>query len=347
MAEYGKGFMSIEEMEAREKELMEQHEKGELDDDAYAAPVEEDEQPEGAAEQADEEQPEGASKEEPEEEEKTFETEGLDDVSQNRVKAAQARMHQATQEAANLRKEIQQMREYLKREEERPDQEVKQATKRARDEVSIPAMEGMTPEEIARLSSEYPDLGQVFKVVGGLQDINAALRDQVERMKEQQADITGTVQEDRAERGRAQWMSAITEVHHDAASIQGSDEWKGWVDTQPVYIQRAVYEGATAKDMVDIISRFKGDMGISAETEEGGDEPAPQRSSKLEQARRVASPNLPGAARQHVPKRGQSGKIYTQAEIDKKRNNMDFLTSPEGEKWAEEIDKAYAEGRVR
>jgi hypothetical protein len=368
------GYKSPEQLEQEANALIERHQKGELPDDAYA------DDDEGALEYADGEQPEGAVKEVSTDGDddgasagddkgkaghqsgqatgQEFDTEGLDKVSQNRVRAAQARMHRATQAEAAARRENEDLRLRLEALGQEPNKQVQKAEQTV-PTVKIPDIEGMTEEEATKLADDYPDFANVFKTVRGLQEVNTALRKQVDGIDESARSARKSVDSMAERTATEDFMGAIRKVHSDADEIQGSDEWLGWVDNQPQYVQRAVFDGATSKDMVQIISAYKRDTGKpvpgakpqstaaapEGDVDESDEQSAPQPQSKLEQARQAAAPSLPKAARQHKPGQGK-GKLISRRDIAARENDYEFLLSDEGEKWQKEIMKAMSEGRI-
>lgn len=356
--------MTVEEMEARLEEIQKEHQSGTLPDEAYADEIDDDgsnpEVVEGAEEGKDKEQPEGKDKEvdsepatdgdedadDPEKEgdsddnkadkeaDKTFDTEGLTDTEKNRVQAAQRRMHQATQQLAEEQRRREQLEKQLASQGETP------AAKKPVPKIKLPDIQGMTEEQAAQFKEDYPDIAPMIDTIVALQQHNAAM--------EQQLSEFGQGLEKNAEQNSYKnFMETIKAAHADSEEIRTSDEWLGWLEGQPKYVRDAINVKGTAEDVISIISSYKKDMGITAAqpepTQKTGEKPKP---SKLEQAKQGASPNLPGAARQHKPGNKSRGKMYTRTEIAQKQKDVEFIMSDEGQKWVDDVQKAAGEGRI-
>lgn len=265
-------------------------------------------------------------------------TEGLDEGSVKRVKDAQRKMHEATGKASRLDRENQEMKARLTAlEAGKPVAPVKKPAIPDRE------FEKMTPEEIKALGEDYPGLAKVVAVVGGLQDENEQLRHQL-------ADVEGDVKDTRTTTSRSRWINAIKEGGHpDVEDIQGSDVFDGWAQEQPDYIQHAIYESGTARDMIKIITDYKNDLGIespvNADTATTDADDKTKTKSKLEQAREVTTPNLRTPARQHKPGSGNAV-MMTQTEIKAFNADLQNKTPKEIEEFEIRLDKAISEGRV-
>lgn len=266
---------------------------------------------------------------------------GLSKSDEGRVKNAQHRMHQATTKAADLDRENQALRSQLA-------QVGGGGGARApRKEIDLSRnFEGMTTEELNTLKEDYPGLAKFVGVVGGLQDENDRLRESLGTLEGDVEDSTRTSSESR-------WISAIKDKHPDIETIQHSEDFKGWAERQPRYIQQAIYESGTVDDMVEIIGSYKDEFGITSPSKEvvtdpsadtGTTEPT-EKEKKLAQAKAVSAPNLSKPARQHKPGKGKSETI-SQSQIAAFRNDMQNKTPEEIEAFDAKIDKAMAEGRV-
>ena len=209
----------------------------------------------------------------------------------------------------------------------------------------------LSKDRVAQLQKDYPDLADVFQDIHDTQVENVQLRE----------DLNSGLKVVKAERSEDNFMSSIKSIHPDAETIQVSDEWTGWLKTQPSYIRRAIYEGATSDETAEIITNYKRDTGrpVPGETQstevvaEGGDEsgedPAPSDTpSKLEQARAAASPTLSKGARQRTPGAGK-GKTYSKASIkaiSEDPKKVQWLLSEEGEKYQQDVMLAMVQGRI-
>lgn len=262
-------------------------------------------------------------------------TEGLDDNSAKRVKDSQRKMHEATGKAARLGRENDEIKARLAALEAG---EVVAPAKVA-PVVQARKFEGMSAEELKELGEEFPSMAKLANVVGGLQDENDALRSELARVE---GDVTTT----RTNTSRSNWLNAIKEVHPDVEKIQVSDTFEGWLTEQPDYVQHAVYESGTVRDMIKIITDYKDDIGQEAASEEEVVADADKKKkSKLEQAKEIDTPNLRTPARQHKPG-GGNAPTMSQTEINKFRNEMHNMTPEEIAAFEKRMDAAVAAGRV-
>lgn len=362
-------YQSPEELEKAADELLKKHESGDLDegfydiddDDTVTAQIEEEEdQPRDedgkfkkakpAKKEAEEEESEEESESSEEneedtepdtdEEESAFDTEGLDEKNAKRVKDAQRAFHKKAGEVKRMKQWAQQV--------EQENKALLDRLERGKSTTNVPKPKvSLTDERVSELKEEYPDLADFFQSVQDAQIENAQLRETV----------TTGLQRVETKSSEQTFMTAIKSIHSDADVIRESDEWSGWLDEQPTYIQRAIRDGATAREVADIITTFKDDTGweggapereSTPDSSESGAKPAPSKSSKKEQARKAASPNLPNAARQHKPGKAR-GETFSRAEIDRISNDprkTEWLLSEAGEKWQRRVMKAMSEGRI-
>lgn len=239
-----------------------------------------------------------------------------------RIKDFQAKMTKATQVAADLRRQNDELSARLKSNEPTP----------------LPTPDPVDDSEITALQEEYPSLAPVFKRITKLQQENATL---LARFSEVQGAVTRTaeeVQTDKREQLEAAHFAAIDESHPDAREIAQSDDFQGWILRQPPMYQRAIAEG-TAIDVIDVLTRYKNDVGIhqvdEAETTAAPAEDAAPVETKLDKARRLSTPT-PHKVRTPPT---NARPAFTRAQLD-------AMPQKEFEKREAEIDEAIAAGRV-
>lgn len=242
-------------------------------------------------------------------------TEGLSlENAAERIRNAQARMHQATTEAAEHRRQVgalKQENDQLKADVDKLKGEIEQLKQ------SAPVPEGQdTPpvEDLQDLVEEYPHLmGPLMKQIEYLQSSLQEVRNDVGAVKEGQVS--------REEVDKQVHFNAIYNAHPDANEVVASDDFRGWLGRQSEDDQR-VYESGTAAQVIELLNRYKVATG---------------RQKRVEEARREATPSTPRARQQPTNKRNQPK--FTRQQID--------AMSPEEFAGREaEIDKALAEGLV-
>lgn len=180
-------------------------------------------------------------------------------IAEERVKNAQARMTKATQEAAELRKEVVALRQ----------QNAELSSQLAGAQQGRDGID----DELKTLAEEYPDIAApLLKKLSKLEETVTQYRGQLETEKSQ-----STLQSH---------FDTIRESHPDMDDIVVSDDFVGWLERQSPVWQR-VAEHGSASEVVELLSRYK----------EVFDAPPQQPVSKVDKARRVAEPSMPKARR--------------------------------------------------
>lgn len=180
-------------------------------------------------------------------------------LANERIKNAQARMTKATQEAADLRKEVIALRQH--------NAELSSELANAQN-----GRDG-EDDDLKTLAEEYPDIAApLLKKLAKLEQTVTQYRDQV-RTNESQSTLT-------------EHFDTIRESHPDMDDIVTSDDFVGWLERQTPVWQRVANDGS-AHEVVELINRYK----------EVFDTQPQQPVSKVDKARRVAEPTLPKARR--------------------------------------------------
>lgn len=221
---------------------------------------------------------------------------------------AHARVTQATQEAADLRRQVQVLTEQMS-------QLQHQATPPQPDKVR-PEI-----ETLEKFASDYEDLGA---------PVLSAFKAQQERIAQLEQNLghvnNDVIQTNERMKARDEFSAsasheaAITAAHPDAFDLAGDPSFQGWVQSQAPIIRQAVAQG-TAQDVIWVLNQYK-----------SGIKPS---SSKLEEARRVASPSTPRA--RQTPTTGQPR--FTRAQIA-------AMSAEEFAKREPEIDDAISKGLI-
>ena len=188
------------------------------------------------------------------------------DKAEKAMKGAQSRMTKATQEAADLRRQNEEMMRNLT--------ELKgQLADKEQDTAKL-----------AQIREEYPDiagplLDELNRTQAEVQSAKEALNAQEQRRNEElQA------------RAAEEHFSRIRLVHPDVDELISSADWMNWLEAQDAATHNWVEQGSS-NDVNAVLSRFKDDMGLRP--------PTPQERS-LEKARAVAEPKMPKARSQNV-----------------------------------------------
>ena len=258
-----------ERLQAEAQELMEQYRN------AATQPSAEDteEQPEEQLQEAPSEPEDTAEAQAEEVPEEESDDSGEDSEAAQRIekaeramKGAQAKMTQATQEAAELRKQVASLGE---------------AVTQLKGQL---ADEQRNSERLQQVREEYPD------VAGPLLDELNMMR---ERIDEQSA-LNEKAEQRRFEEQQAEaareHFDRIRSVHGDLDQIVETSDWALWLDAQDRQVHDWV-EAGSSNDVIHVLDRFKADMGIK---------PATPQESALSRAKEVAEPKLPKARKANV-----------------------------------------------
>lgn len=280
-----------EQLEAEARELLDQMTKA----SAQPTAVETEEEPEEVIEETPEEptesvevQAEEVSEEETDGGEDSSELSAIDDridKAERAMKGAQRKMTQATQEAAELRKQNESLIEVMT--------ELKsQLAERSRND-----------EGLQKLKEEYPD------VASPLLDEIQRLQERVDEHSALNSKRDEDVIRQRQEREMEAHFDRIRAVHPDFQDVTNTSDWALWIEDQDASTQRWV-ENGTSNDVNAVISQFKLDMNIKP--------PTPQEQT-LERAKEAASPKMPKARKSNAV--GEK-KSWTVDEIKRMPNEL-------------------------
>ena len=215
-------------------------------------------------------QAEEVSEEESESGEDSTELSAIDDrieKAERAMKGAQRKMTQATQEAADLRKQNESLMNALT--------EMKsQLAEQSRD-----------TERLSRLKEEYPDVA-------------SPLLDEIQNLRERldEHSALNSKRDEQLHQAEQQKMleahfDDIRAVHPDFEQITQTSDWALWLEDQNAFTQQWVQSGSS-NDVNAVLSRFKADMGVIPE-------PTPQEQT-LERAKEAASPKMPKSRKSNV-----------------------------------------------
>jgi small-conductance mechanosensitive channel len=230
-------------------------------------------------------------------------------VPESRYKNLQAKMTQATQENAELRRYLSQLQEQVNQLQAQQQQTQPPDT---------------ADDDLDALTNDYPEIATP------LVKRNKMLEQKLAQLEAQLGKVSDTAtrfQQHEAQTVAERHAQTIKAVHPDFDEISTSPELFEWADTQPPIIQACVKNGCSAEDAIMVLNLYKQAKGLNAEPAETVD--------KLAAAKQAASPKLP-----KNPGKPTSNKTnWTREQIAK-------MSMEEFAKHEAEIDEAIAQGLV-
>ena len=127
-----------------------------------------------------------------------------------------------------------------------------QLAQTAKKEINLPKSD----EEIDKWSQEYPDVAKNVETIATkkAKELDTTLEDRMKVLADREAE---------ASRARAE--AELMRIHPDFDDIRNDQEFHDWVETQPRWVQQALYENETdSKSAARAIDLYKVDMGITA-----------------------------------------------------------------------------------
>ena len=186
-----------------------------------------------------------------------------------------------------------------------------QLDKSAKNELVLPKSE----EEIAAWAKKYPDVAAIVEAIA---DKKASERssDLDKRLKEIE-ELRVQAKKDKAE---AELMS----LHPDFAEIRAADEFHEWAESQPKWVQDALYENVDdARSVARVIDLYKADKGIAKQKTTSSDKAA------------ASSVN---AKTRNTPEADESKSYFRESQVNK-------MSTKEYEKNADAIMDAIRSGK--
>jgi NADH:ubiquinone oxidoreductase subunit len=175
-----------------------------------------------------------------------------------------------------------------------------------------------TAEELERFREDNPDIYAVAETVAHNRVSNElkTLQEEIKSLKK--------VREDNL---RSAAFAELKKYHPDFEAIKNSQEFQNWAENQPAEIQEWLFKRVDAKLAARAIDLFKSEYQRSQSANTKGTRDAHNADTvKTKGAVETASAG--------------NEKVWTQSEIKK-------MSIKEYEKYREDIDKAFVEGRVR
>ena len=194
----------------------------------------------------------------------------------------------------------------------------------ARMRATAPKTVPKTPEELATFKEQYSDVYDVVESVAHLQ-----VQEQLEQVNKEIEALRESKNEALMQKAQLQ----LEKLHPDFNEISLSDDFHDWAKIQPAIIQEWIYDNPTDASLAArAIDLYKKDKGILSGTKKV--EPKPTK---------VAETSDPAEAvlvKDSVNPTSSEKKIWTTSEIA-------GLSIAQYEKNQQELDAAFAEGRIR
>ena len=126
-----------------------------------------------------------------------------------------------------------------------------QLTQTAKKEINLPKSD----EEIAKWSQEYPDVAKIVESIATKKahELDSSLEERMKALTDREADAT-----------RARAEADLMRIHPDFEEIRNDQQFHDWVETQPRWVQQALYENENdSKSAARAIDLYKVDMGLT------------------------------------------------------------------------------------
>ena len=136
-------------------------------------------------------------------------------------------------------------------------------------------IEKTTPEKVAEReewAKEYPDIAGIVETIAikKAKEQSDIIEKRVKALDEMQQNVT-----------REKAESELLKFHPDFNEIKDTDEFHDWADTQPKWVQDALYENENdARSAARAIDLYKADMGITGKKKQTSNEAAKSVNTK-------------------------------------------------------------------
>ena len=158
----------------------------------------------------------------------------------------------------------------LRRHAQQKEQELKDKIRELEGQISTATKEAIklpkSDDELAAWTKEYPDVAKVIETIATKKALELD-KGMEERLK--------AIAEKEAEAKRMTAESQLLQLHPDFEDIRNDEEFHGWVERQPSWVQKALYENETdARSAARAIDLYKVDMKIADTKKEKSDKGA-------------------------------------------------------------------------
>ena len=158
----------------------------------------------------------------------------------------------------------------LRRHAQQKEQELKDKIRELEGQISTATKEAIklpkSDDELAAWTKEYPDVAKVIETIATKKalELDKGMEDRLKAIAEKEAE---------AKRMTAE--SQLLQLHPDFEDIRNDEEFHGWVERQPSWVQKALYENETdARSAARAIDLYKVDMKIADTKKEKSDKGA-------------------------------------------------------------------------
>ena len=158
----------------------------------------------------------------------------------------------------------------LRRHAQQKEQELKDKIRELEGQISTATKEAIklpkSDDELAAWTKEYPDVAKVIETIATKKalELDKGMEDRLKAIAEKEAE---------AKRMTAE--SQLLQLHPDFEDIRNDEEFHSWVDRQPSWVQKALYENETdARSAARAIDLYKVDMKIADPKKEKSDKGA-------------------------------------------------------------------------
>lgn len=239
-------------------------------------------------------------------------------VPVERYKNAEKRMHEATQQAAEMRRQNQALEARV----QALELALQQASSAGNAVQKTHATDGseaslQDDDELRELDEFYPEIAK-------------PVRAKLSRFEQAVKQIQGHIQKQQAVEQQAvasAHIEAIQAAHPDAYQLAQDPQFQAWVAAQPPLLQAAVQSG-TAADVIHVLDSYKAGRGVAAHRAS-----AESRTPTVADARRASTPQV-----------GRMTSAVSQPKWT--REQIAAMPLAEFEKYEREIDEALAAGLI-
>ena len=158
----------------------------------------------------------------------------------------------------------------LRRHAQQKEQELKDKIRELEGQISTATKEAIklpkSDDELAAWTKEYPGVAKVIETIATKKalELDKGMEDRLKAIAEKEAE---------AKRMTAE--SQLLQLHPDFEDIRNDEEFHSWVDRQPSWVQKALYENETdARSAARAIDLYKVDMKIADTKKEKSDKGA-------------------------------------------------------------------------
>lgn len=208
----------------------------------------------------------------------------------------------------------------LRRHAQQKEQDMRNQIRQLEEQLSSATKEGIklpkSDEEISEWSQRYPDVAKIVETIATkkAQELDSSIEKRLQHIAEREIEST---------RQRAE--VELLQLHPDFDEIRNSEDFHLWVQEQPSWIQKALYENENdAKSAARAIDLYKIDSDIVTKKA--------KKSNNKDAAKSVSSKNSITK-----PQTGEASTSIKESDVEK-------MSAQEYEKYADEIADAIRSG---